>query len=43
METYYIARFSLAVPTGMNLAVRTAALRYVEINEIVHSKEMSHE
>jgi hypothetical protein len=42
-KTFYIGRFSLEVPVEMNLAVRTAALRYVEINEVVTHKEINHE
>ena len=43
MKTHYIGRFSIAAPPEMRIAVRTAALRYVEIDEIVWPKDVNHE
>lgn len=43
MKTHYIGRFSIAVPYEMKLAVRTAELRYVEIDEILWPKDVNHE
>lgn len=41
MKTYFIGRFSIALPKDMKLAVRTASLRYVEIDEIIWPNEMA--
>ena len=43
MKTHYIGRFSIAAPPDMRIAVRTASLRYVEIDEIVWPKDVNHE
>lgn len=42
METYYIGRFSVAVPAGMKQE-RTSKVRHVKIEEKVWPKEVSHE
>jgi hypothetical protein len=43
MKTYYIGRFSLAVPVEMKLEKRTSELSYAEIKEVIWSKDVGHE
>jgi hypothetical protein len=43
MKTYYIGRFSLAVPAEMTMDERRSVLRFAEIKEIVWSKDVTHE
>jgi hypothetical protein len=43
METYYIGRFSLAVPVEMKLAVRTSELSFADIKEVIWDKNVGHE
>lgn len=41
METHYIGRFSIAVPTEMKQKIRSSKLRFVEIKEVVWLKDQS--
>ena len=43
MKTYYIGRFSIAVPVEMKLEERRSELAYVEIKEAVWPKDVIHE
>lgn len=43
MDTHYIGRFAIAIPTEMKLKIRSAKLRDAEIKEIVWSKNVSSE
>ncbi|MDD2335676.1 MAG: T6SS immunity protein Tli4 family protein [Geobacteraceae bacterium] len=43
MKTYYIGRFSIAVPAVMKLDERTSKLRFAEITEVVWPHNMSNE
>jgi len=43
MKTYYIGRFTVTVPTEMELKIRSSKLRYVDIKEIVWPKDISQE
>ena len=43
MQTYYIGRFSITVPTVMEQKIRSSKLRSVEIKEVVWPKELSPE